>query len=302
MRNQKRKLSGVILVALFGLLIISCNNKAEEPFDYDAQFQKEIKLIDDYLTANALNVVKDPLGIRMVITKLGTGLPAQATSTVDVDYKGTLFATGATFDQGNTRRPLTEYIDGWSIAFQQLPEGSEAILYIPSARAYRDVEKPGIPPHSSLVFEVKLKDVAHASSYHQRLGTDTVAIDNYLDTKGIDAIKDSTGIRYVITTPGSGAIPSWYDKLKLTYSIKLMSDDTRTLITLDREPIEYFYSRSVDYIKGMLIGLHKMPEGTKAILYIPSSLGFGPNGINQSDIYIPPNANLIVEVELKDIL
>jgi FKBP-type peptidyl-prolyl cis-trans isomerase len=52
----------------------------------------------------------------------------------------------------------------------------------------------------------------------------------------------------------------------------------------------------------MLIGLLKMEEGTKATLYIPSSLAFGPEGVDQSNIYIPPDANVIVEVELKDVL
>jgi FKBP-type peptidyl-prolyl cis-trans isomerase len=302
MTNQKRIYSGVILAALFGLLI-SCNNKAEEPFDFEAQFQKEIKLIDDYLAASSIPVVKDPLGIRMVITKLGTGLPAQPASTVDVDYKGTLFTTGNTFDEGNTRLPLTEYISGWAIAFQQLPEGSEAILYIPSYFGYGNVDKGDIPANSTLVFEVKLKDVANSSSYYQKLAADSSAIDTYLSDKGITtAIKDSTGIRYEITTPGSGDSPGWYDKLKLTYSIKLLSDDTRTLITLNREPTDSYYSRSVDYVKGMLIGLHKMQEGSKATIYIPSSLGFGPDGVNESNIYVPPNANLIIEVELQDIL
>jgi FKBP-type peptidyl-prolyl cis-trans isomerase len=300
MRNQKRTQSGIILIALFGLLI-SCNN--EDPFDSNAQFQKELQQIDDYLAANLIPAVKDPLGIRIVITKFGTGLPPRLTSTVDVDYKGTLFSTGATFEEDNTREVLETYIGGWQIALRQLPEGSEATLYIPSYWGYGNVaQSDDIPANATLVFEIKLKDVINPTLYSQKLASDTVAIDNYLDSKSIAATTDSTGIRYVITTPGGGDSPGWYSKLKLTYSIKLLSDDTKTLITLDPEPNDSYYSRPVDYIHGMLIGLLKMQEGTKATLYIPSSLAFGPEGVDQSNIYIPPDANVIIEVELKDVL
>jgi FKBP-type peptidyl-prolyl cis-trans isomerase FkpA len=303
MRTQKRILTGIVIVAMWGLFS-GCNNGADDPFDFEAQLEKEIKQIDDYLTANAIAAVEDPSGIRMVITKLGTGLPALSISTVDVDYKGTLFSDGSTFDEGNTRLTLTSYVPGWQIAFSKLPEGSEAKLYIPSYYGYANNARDGIPANSALVFDVKFKDIVYPSSYLQRLAADTTAIDQYLTTKGIidDVVKKSQ-IRYIITTQGSGATPALYDKLKISYSIKLLTNDTQPVITLDREPGEFFFSRSIDYVQGMLIGLSKMPESSKATLYIPSGLAFGPDGgYSNGVMVVPPNANLIIEVELKEIL
>lgn len=304
MRTQKRILTGIVIVAMCGLFS-GCTNGAEDPFDFEAQREKEVEKIDDYLSAHSLSAVEIPRGIRMVITKLGTGQLPHLISTIDVDYKGTLFSDGSTFDEGTTRLTLSSYIPGWQIAFSKLPEGSEATLYIPSYFAYGNVAQDGIPENSTLVFDVKFKDLAQSSSYLQKLAADTTTIDQYLATKQIDVIKKS-GIRYVITSPGSGSKPGLYDKMKLTYTFRLLTNDTQDLITLDNEPTEEFYSRPADYniegLQGMTIGLAEMQEGSTATLYIPSGLAFGPNGYQNSNLTIPPNSNLIVEVELKEIL
>jgi FKBP-type peptidyl-prolyl cis-trans isomerase len=304
MRTQKRILTGIVIAAMCGLFS-GCNNGADDPFDFEAQRKKEVEKVDDYLSAHSLTAVEDPTGIRMVITKLGTGQLPHLISTVDIDYKGTLFSDGSTFDEGNTRLTLTSYIYGWQFAFSKLPEGSEATLYIPSYYAYGNVAKDGIPENSTLVFDVKFKDLAQSSSYLQKLAADTTAIDQYLTTKGI-AVTQKSGIRYVITSPGGGPKPGLYDKMKLTYTFKLLTNDTQSLITLDNEPTEGFYSRPADYniegLQGMSIGLAEMQEGSKATLYVPSGLAFGPNGYQGGNLTIPPNSNLIIEVELKEIL
>jgi FKBP-type peptidyl-prolyl cis-trans isomerase FkpA len=52
-------------------------------------------------------------------------------------------------------------------------------------------------------------------------------------------------------------------------------------------------------IQGMADALLMMKQGTKAIMYIPSGLAYGPRGAGED---IPPNANLIFEVELLNTL
>jgi peptidylprolyl isomerase len=48
-------------------------------------------------------------------------------------------------------------------------------------------------------------------------------------------------------------------------------------------------------IPGFIEGLNKMSYGDKAVLFIPSNLGYGAQGAGG---VIPPNANIIFEVEL----
>ena len=50
-------------------------------------------------------------------------------------------------------------------------------------------------------------------------------------------------------------------------------------------------------IPGFIEGLSKLKIGEKAIFFIPSNLGYGEQGAGN---VIPPNANLIFEVTLKN--
>lgn len=296
-----------LMVGLFvGLcfIISACNDGPDAP-DELARWYEEVAIIDNNLASSGITPWKDPeSGIRMIISKLGTGLPAQKNNTVDVDYIGRRFEDKVVFDQGNIALKLSQYIDGWQIAFSKLPAGSEAKLIIPSFHAYGAAgQGSDIPPNTILEFDVKFNEATLSSTEAARLGTDTTAIDTYLDGKGIDAIKDSTGLRYVITSPGGGVpLISWYDKISMKYTIKLLTDDTKAIISVDRAPSDTFYSRPVDYIIGMMIGLQKLSIGSKAVLYIPSTYAFGADSVSDgAGNTIPANANLIVEVEITDV-
>lgn len=272
--------------------------------DPNEQLNKDLEAIDNYLASSVFaQIVKDPYGIRMEIQELGTGLPAKSTAdSVDVDYVGRFFSNNATFDQGNLRLPLKNLIDGWKIAFTTLPAGSKAKIYVPSPLAYGNVARTGIPANSILVFEVEFNEAVTTKAELTKLGSDTVAIDNYLSSKTINAIKDTTGIRYVITTPGTGSVATWYDKLTAKFTYKSISNDAQTLITVDQVPSDFFYSRAVDYPHGLKVGLQKLAKGGKATFYIPSGLGFGTTGAYSNGVkVIPENTNLIVEVELTNI-
>ena len=49
-----------------------------------------------------------------------------------------------------------EVIECWDEGFKKVPVGSKATLECPASMAYGDVQKPGIPENSDLVFEVEL--------------------------------------------------------------------------------------------------------------------------------------------------
>ena len=50
-------------------------------------------------------------------------------------------------------------------------------------------------------------------------------------------------------------------------------------------------------IPGFIEGLLKMKMGEKAVFFIPANLGYGDQGAGD---VIPPGANLIFEVEIKE--
>lgn len=309
-RNNMKKLFGGIALnalALIGLSLglTSCldSGSGTDPL---TQLQNEISAIDNYLSDNNITAITDHRGIRMVITELGTGLPAKFTNTVDVDYVGKLFSDGKTFDQGNTKGLVTNYIDGWKIALTTLPVGSKATLYIPSYWGYGTggAGNGSIPANATLVFDIIFNKVTESTQDIQRLTADTVAISEYLDSKSIEAIKDTTGVSYVIDVLGTGPIPSWFDKVTFNYTVRLLTDDSKVVYEESLEPTSDFYSRVVNFNHGWKIALQKLPKGSKGRFYIPSGLGFGDvKQTDQSGITtIPANSNIIVELQLTDVV
>ena len=304
MNSIKRGFALMMIVGLPFIFSACLDSDSPDTADPNVQLNKDIAAIDSYLTAQGLTAVKDANGVRMVIQELGTKLPAKSTSTtINIDYVGKLFSNGTEFDRGVDKDfLLSGLIGGWQIAFTSLPVGSKATLYIPSYWAYGASGRSTIPPNAILTFDVVFHEAIITSTELAKLKTDTVAIDNYLSGKSIDAVKDTSGIRYVITAAGTGAKAAWYDKLTAKFTYKSISDDTKTLITVDQVPSEFFYSRTVDYANGLKVGLQKLAKGGKATFYIPSGLGFGTTGAFSNGVnVIPANTNLIVEVEITDI-
>jgi FKBP-type peptidyl-prolyl cis-trans isomerase len=301
---MKRRIVLAFFLSVAMVLVLSCGNN-EEAFDPLKQWEQEVAVIDSYLTTNNIVAEKDLSGVRMVITELGDKLPATLNNSVEVTYVGKFFPNGATFDQGTTENDVTRYIDGWKIALTTLPSGSKATVYIPSYFGYGNVAQGPIPANSILQFDIHVKKVVTSSAELQQFGKDTTAIDSYLAAKGIAAVKDTTGIRYVITQEGTGPTADWYDQLKLNFSLRLFSDDTQQVFTHTGEPNAITASRNIDYnyLQGLMIGLQKMRAGGKATLYVPSTLAYKSAGAKNNNVTIvPPDTNVIVDVELVEIL
>jgi len=102
----------------------------------------------------------------IVITTLqeGTGASPNANDTVKVHYRGTL-TNGQEFDSSYRRNqpavfPLYRVIPCWTEGVQKIKVGGKAKLVCPPNLAYGSRGVPGIPPDSTLVFEIELLDIA----------------------------------------------------------------------------------------------------------------------------------------------
>jgi len=128
-----------------------------------------------------------------------------------------------------------------------------------------------------------------------RLANDIITIDNYLSTNSITAQSEPNGVRYVITSLGTGATPCLESRINAKYTGKLLnggnvfdSSTTGVTFTLNR------------LILGWLLVLPTVPAGSKLTLYVPSGFGYGEAG--GANGKIPSNANLIFEIEFVAIL
>ena len=102
-------------------------------------------------------------GLQYKVIKEGKGAIPTETSTVKVNYKGTLI-DGTEFDSSYKRNaPATfkanQVIKGWTEALTMMPVGSKWELYIPQELAYGSRNAGQIKPFSTLIFEVELIEV-----------------------------------------------------------------------------------------------------------------------------------------------
>lgn len=108
-------------------------------------------------------VVTLPSGLAYEIVQPGSGDFPKPTDVVKVHYTGKLI-NGDTFDSSVERNEpaelgLNEVIPGWTEGIQKINKGGKIKLYIPPHLAYGDDPKPGIPPSSTLIFDVELLDI-----------------------------------------------------------------------------------------------------------------------------------------------
>jgi FKBP-type peptidyl-prolyl cis-trans isomerase FklB len=127
------------------------------------RLQHNLEQSHAFLAENAKKegVVTLESGLQYRVIKAGEGNSPQATSSVNVNYRGTLI-DGTEFDSSYERgKPVTfqlkKVIKGWREALPLMKEGAKWELYIPPELAYgKRTPRKTIPPNSALIYEVEL--------------------------------------------------------------------------------------------------------------------------------------------------
>lgn len=106
----------------------------------------------------------------------------------------------------------------------------------------------------------------------------------------------ASGLQYQVITQGKGATPKPTDRVKAVYKGTLI-DDGRVFI--DSTVLEPAERRVCDEPPGLAEALQMMPPGSKWKLFLPPALAYQESG---RPPLVGPNAALILEVELKEIV
>ncbi len=103
-----------------------------------------------------------------------------------------------------------------------------------------------------------------------------------------------SGLGYRVLKEGEGEKPKAGQRVRVHYTGTL-EDGKKFDSSVDRNQPFVFTLGVGQVIKGWDEGVALLPVGAKALLKIPSELGYGPRGAGG---VIPPNATLYFEVEL----
>ena len=126
--------------------------------------------------------------------------------------------------------------------------------------------------------------------------TEEQVVAAYVNSNGIAAVKHSNNMYYQIITPGAAAKPSACSNVKINYIGRTTASSTE----FDKGTNAAFALKAL--ISGMKKGIPLIGKGGRIMLYIPPSLGYGPNDVKNGagQVIIPANSTLIFDVTLVD--
>jgi FKBP-type peptidyl-prolyl cis-trans isomerase FkpA len=197
--------------------------------------------------------------------------------------------------------------------FMMLVAGDSAIFHVPVDSMLKGGVQPmpGMKPGVSqkMRYEVQVvtvrseeeeKKFAEAQAGKQK-GIDEKLLTDYFKKKGIKATKTASGLYYTISKKGTGPLATAGQVLSVNYTGTLLNgkafDSNVDTSFKHPEPFKVPIGKG-NVIKGWDEGFLLFNKGTKAVLYIPSTLAYGSQDRSPQ---IPANSILIFEVELLDI-
>lgn len=121
----------------------------------------------DWLARKAQDIGVQPLGKGVYYKVLASGKAGgnhpTPRSIITVHYTGRTI-NGKSFDSSRGGAPLairlSDLIEGWIVALQQMCVGDRWEVYIPADMGYGNYPQPGIPGGSTLIFDIELLGIA----------------------------------------------------------------------------------------------------------------------------------------------
>lgn len=230
-------------------------------------------------------------GIQYIDVAPGAGPPLASGTIAVLDYQAWL-GDGKLFDD-STRRPgdfCYEVGGGKGITFFSeavvgMQVGGTRRILVPADKGYGASGRPPlIPPNSTLLFEMKLRD--------------TRPISVRPDLTGVTLTTNPSGLKWVDLAPGDGD-PVVAGSTATVFYSGFLDDGTKFDSAFDRcAPFDVRNVGKAGVIAGWNEGLLGMKPGGRRVLVIPGDLAYGPKGRLPT---IPPDATLTFDIEVLDV-
>lgn len=125
--------------------------------------------------------------------------------------------------------------------------------------------------------------------------SEQTSVKHYLDSVGVVANLNARGFYYKIDNSGAGPPPGECSTIKVAYSGHLTNG---TLFDQENS----FTTQLSNLIDGWQLGVPLIKNGGSIWLYIPPSLGYGPQPISMTNgTTIPASSILIFDIHLLDV-
>jgi cyclophilin family peptidyl-prolyl cis-trans isomerase len=214
-----------------------------------------------------------------------------------------------------------DWLDGKHTVFGSVAEGQAIVDTIQQNDILKTVEiiKVGKAAKSFDASEVfseyleksKKEKLARETAVEKAIQATLTKFNEHL----LNATELSSGLKLIITETSNGDKPKAGQDVKVSYAGyfedgKLFDTNIESIAKAygiydkDRaaqngySPFTTVYGPDARLIPGFKEGLQKMSVGDKALLFIPPHLGYGDSGAGG---VIPPNADLVFEIELVEI-
>lgn len=218
---------------------------------------------------------------RLIIAALITliAVPAFATQEFKTDDQKTLYALGLLMARQLSVFSLTPA--ELELVKQGMTDGTTAKTPLVDVDTYKD--------------KIQKLAVARRNAQGEKLATQAK---QYIEkvTKEKNAVKTASGLVYLPIKEGRGARPVATDKVKVNYRGTLIDGKEFDSSYAAGKPAEFQLDK---VIKCWTEGVQLMKPGGKANLVCPPELAYGERG---SGLVIPPNATLVFEVELLEVV
>ena len=150
------------------------------------------------------------------------------------------------------------------------------------------------------------------AEYMAKFGSVIAAKAKYLSDSKATATETASGLKYKIIQTGTGKKPAEGANVFIDYAGYLEDGSLfdSSIESVNKEcgkfdenrakqngyqPFPFQYGKKEGLIPGFIEGLNLMNFGDKALVFIPSKLGYGERGAGN---VIPPNSNIVFEIEM----
>ena len=292
-------------------------HQLEAQMEGDRKLKEEFDLLYEYLKENKIQTQPTTSGLYVINIEKGKGKKPVTGDMCSVfltvkQLEGKELFTN--FEGNPLEIELGKEFDtkGLMEGLALMREGEKATLIVPSEIGVGPTGKDGVPPFTTIIYEVKLdkiktveevkKDRAALKKIkeqqdQERRDEEQSRISTYLQQNNIQSTPLESGLYFMLTQEGEGDYPGDGDKVKVHYILHT-TEGKLLQSSYDQKQTFDFELGTKAVIQGWEEAIRLMKKGSKAKIIVPSKLAYGSKDRNKD---MPAYTPLVFDLELMDI-